>query len=154
MRITCIEPYPDALSKLLRADDDVEVIQAPVQDVAIDRFSELAANDILFIDCSHVVRTGSDAHYLITRVLPMLPIGVYIHIHDIFWPFEYPQVWIEEGRAWSEAYLLHAFLLFNSAFEIVLFNDWLMHEHYDLMRSAVPAMAPGAGGAIWLRRVA
>jgi hypothetical protein len=152
MRITCIEPYPIDLSKLLRPTDDVEVIASPVQEVALGRFEELEEGDLLFIDCSHVVKTGSDAHHLITRVLPVVPVGVYIHIHDIFWPFEYPKHWIEEGRAWSEAYLLHAFLAFNPAFEIVLFNDWLTYTHHDQMADEVPALSPGAGGAIWLRR--
>jgi methyltransferase family protein len=153
MRVTCIEPYPDDLNRLLRATDDVEVIARPVQDVPVDRFRELGPDDVLFIDCSHVVKTGSDAHHLITRVLPVVPVGVYVHIHDIFWPFEYPKDWIEEGRAWSEAYLVHAFLMFNSSFEIVLFNDWLTLQHYDLMTNEVPALAPGMGGALWLRRL-
>ena len=152
LRITCIEPKPDHLNRLLRPGDDVEVIVSPVQDVDLTRFTELKSGDILFIDCSHVVRTGSDAHHLITRVLPIVPAGVYIHIHDMFWPFEYPRQWVEEGRAWTEAYLLHAFLLFNRAFEIVLFNDWLTSRNYERMVSEVPALAPGAGGALWLRR--
>ena len=152
LRITCIEPKPDHLNRLLRPGDDVEVIVSPVQDVDLTRFTELESGDILFIDCSHVVRTGSDAHHLITRVLPIVPAGVYIHIHDMFWPFEYPRQWVEEGRAWTEAYLLHAFLLFNRAFEIVLFNDWLTSRNYERMVSEVPALAPGAGGALWLRR--
>ncbi len=152
MRLTCIEPYPDDLFRLLRPNDDVEVIVSPVQEVDVRLFRELEPNDILFIDCSHVVKTGSDAHHLITRILPTVPSGVYIHIHDIFWAFEYPRDWIDEGRVWTEAYLLHAFLLFNPAFEIVLFNDWLTRQHYELTVREVPALAPGAGGAIWLRR--
>lgn len=152
MRVTCIEPFPDDLNRLLRPNDDVEVIQAPVQRVGLDRFRELEPGDLLFIDCSHVVKTGSDSHYVITRVLPAVPPGVFIHIHDIFWPFEYPEDWVYEGRAWSEAYLLHAFLLFNPAFEILLFNDWLMHVHHELLEQEVPAMAPGAGAALWLHR--
>ena len=152
MRITCVEPYPHDLRKLLRTGDDVEVLEHAVQDVPLQRFTELERDDILFIDCSHVVRTGSDAHHLITRVLPVVPSGVYVHLHDMFWPFEYPRVWVEEGRAWSEAYLLHAFLLYNSAFEIALFNDWVAHEHRDLMVREVPAMSESPGGALWLRR--
>jgi hypothetical protein len=152
MHLTCIEPYPDDLRRLLRPGDDVEVIVSPVQEVDVRRFQDLEPDDILFIDCSHVVKTGSDAHHLITRILPTVPSGVYIHIHDIFWAFEYPRAWIDEGRVWTEAYLLHAFLLFNPAFEIVLFNDWFTRQHYDLMVREVPALAPGAGGAIWLRR--
>jgi hypothetical protein len=152
LHITCIEPKPDHLNRLLRPGDDVETIVSPVQDVDLARFTELESGDVLFIDCSHVVRTGSDAHHLVTRVLPVVPAGVYIHIHDMFWPFEYPRVWVEEGRAWSEAYLLHAFLLFNREFEIVLFNDWLTSRNYERMISEVPALAPGACGALWLRR--
>jgi Methyltransferase domain len=152
MHITCVEPYPHDLRRLLRPGDDVEVIEQPVQDVPLHRFTELERDDILFIDCSHVVRTGSDAHHLITRVLPAVPSGVYVHLHDMFWPFEYPQSWVEEGRAWSEAYLLHAFLLFNSAYEIALFNDWVAYEHRDLMVREVPAMSESPGGALWIRR--
>jgi Methyltransferase domain len=152
LRVTCVEPYPDDLSRLVRPGDDVEIIVSPVQDVDLARFGELEPDDILFIDCSHVVKTGSDAHHLVTRVLPVVPSGVYIHIHDMFWPFEYPRSWVDEGRVWTEAYLLHAFLLFNPAFEIVLFNDWLNNQRYDAMVGEVPALASGAGGAIWLRR--
>jgi hypothetical protein len=50
---------------------------------------------------------------------------VYVHIHDIFYPFEYSEKWITEGRAWNEAYALLAFLTFNDVFEIVLFNTYL-----------------------------
>ena len=145
LRLTCIEPYPDDLNRLVRPGDDVEIIVSPVQDVDLARFEELEAGDILFIDCSHVVKTGSDAHHLITRVLPVVPSGVYIHIHDMFWPFEYPRSWIEEGRVWTEAYLLHAFLSFNPEFEIVLFNDWLTTKHHELMVAEVPALAHGPG---------
>jgi hypothetical protein len=152
LRITCIEPHPNDLRTLFRPGDDVELIESPVQDVDLDRFKQLEPDDVLFIDCSHVVKTGSDCHHLITRVLPVVPAGVYIHIHDIFWPFEYPKDWVYDGRGWSEAYLVHAFLSFNPAFEIVLFNDWLMHTHHDLLEREVPGMAPGAGAALWLYR--
>jgi hypothetical protein len=152
MRVTCIEPYPDDLSRLVRPDDEVEIIVSPVQDVDIARFTELESGDFLFIDCSHVVKTGSDAHHLITRVLPVVPSGVYIHIHDMFWAFEYPRDWVDEGRVWTEAYLLHAFLLFNQEFEIVLFNDWMMAKNNDFMARTAPVLAGGAGGALWLRR--
>ncbi len=152
LRVTSIEPYPDDLRRLVRPGDDVEIIVSPVQDVDLSCFTELESGDILFIDCSHVVKTGSDAHHLVTRVLPVVPSGVYIHIHDMFWPFEYPRVWVDEGHAWTEAYLLHAFLLFNKEFEVILFNDWMGAKNYDFMVRHAPALARGAGGALWLRR--
>ena len=150
--ITCVEPYPEAVQALLRPDDRVELIDAPVQGIPLDRIRELEPNDILFIDCSHVVKTGSDAHFLISRVLPLVPVGVWVHIHDIFWPFEYPRPWVEQGRAWSEAYMLHAFLMFNPAFEIELFLDWIGQKHSAALLGELP-IGEHAGGAIWLRRV-
>jgi|ERR1041384_1342521 hypothetical protein len=36
--------------------------------------------------------------------------GVYVHFHDVCFPFEYPEEWMCQGRAWNEAYLLRAFL--------------------------------------------
>lgn len=154
MRVTCIEPYPIDLRRLLRPGDDIEIVESGVQDVDLSRFRDLGPGDLLFIDCSHVVKTGSDAHHLITKVLPAVPAGVYIHIHDIFWPFEYPKEWVYEGRAWSEIYLIQAFLSFNPVFEIVFFNDWLLKERYDALRDAIPPLASQAGGALWLNRLA
>jgi hypothetical protein len=152
MDVTCIEPYPDALRRLLRPSDHIKVFAESVQNVPLELFAALEPRDVLFIDCSHVVKTGSDAHYLITRVLPILGPDVYVHIHDIFYPFEYPESWVEEGRAWSEAYLLHAFLLFNKSFQIALFNDWMITKNRQIVADRLPEMLPAAGGAIWLRR--
>src|SRR5713101_4086730 len=120
-RIACtfIEPHPERLLSLLVPEDkdSIEILPSRVQDVEIARFRDLQRNDILFIDSSHVVKVGSDVNYIVSEVLPSLRVGVYVHFHDIFYPFEYPREWIETGRYWTEGYLLRAFLAFNSAFE-------------------------------------
>ncbi|MGI8846950.1 MAG: class I SAM-dependent methyltransferase [Candidatus Dormibacteria bacterium] len=152
MTVTAIEPFPASLNRLLRPADEIELLPLSVQDVPLERFTKLEAGDVLFIDCSHVVKVGSDAHHLVTRVLPALPAGVIVHFHDIFWPFEYSRAWIEEGRAWSEAYLLHAFLLFNPAFEMLMFNDWLAFAERSLVERELPAMLANPGASLWLRR--
>jgi hypothetical protein len=152
MRLTAIEPHPELVRSLMRPGDDVEIIATPVQDVHMERFCELDANDVLFIDNSHVVKVGSDAHFLITRVFPVLAPGVIVHVHDIFWPFEYSRVWIDEGRAWNEAYLLHAFLTFNEIFKIAFFNNWFALCHRDVIASELPAMLENPGGALWFWR--
>jgi hypothetical protein len=153
MSVTAIEPYPELLSSCLRAGDPVEIIAQPVQSVPLERFRELEANDVLFIDSSHVLKAASDVHFLFTSVLPVLAPGVYVHVHDMFWPFEYLRHWIEEGRAWNECYLVHAFLLFNDTYEIVLFNHYLAQCHRDVIATELPAMLENTGGALWLRRV-
>ena len=152
MELTAIEPYPELLGGVTRSGDRVEVLAEPVQSVPMERFRSLGAGDVLFVDCSHVLKTGSDVQHLYTNVLPVLAPGVYVHVHDIFWPFEYLRHWVEAGRAWNEAYLLHAFLLFNDAFEIVLWNHYLALVHRDVVEAELPQMLETPGGAIWLRR--
>jgi hypothetical protein len=88
------------------------------------------------------------------EILPMLAPGVLIHFHDIFWPFEYPPAWIEEGRAWNEAYVLRAFLQYNSEFEILLFADYLHRVYGDWFERHMPLYRKNTGGNIWLRKVA
>ena len=152
---TFIEPYPDRLLSLLRPEDlgRVKILAQRVQDVALEPFLALERNDILFIDSSHVMKIGSDVHHLLTEILPRLRPGVYVHIHDVFYPFEYPEEWVTGGRAWSEAYALRAFLTFNDAFEIVLFNTYLERFHRDIFERDMPLCLKNEGGSIWLRRV-
>lgn len=152
MTVTAIEPHPELLRSVTRPGDNLEVLAEPVQSVPIERFRALGAGDVLFLDCSHVLKTGSDVQHLYTNVLPVLAAGVHVHVHDVFWPFEYLRHWVEEGRAWNEAYLLHAFLLFNGAFEIVLWNHYLAMEHPDVVAAELPTMMQTPGGAFWLRR--
>src|SRR5262249_10853909 len=106
--LTCIEPFP---SPLLRSIPEVhEVIPKRVQEVPIEIFRALGANDILFLDSSHSVKVGSDVNYLYLQVLPALRPGVLIHIHDIYLPFLVPpDVWLfDRLMFWQETALLKA----------------------------------------------
>lgn len=119
IRLTLIEPYPERLEKTIgNAIDSIDLRKCPVQEIDRSIWDELEAGDFLFIDSSHVVKAGSDVAHLFFEVLPNLRSGVVIHIHDIFHNFEYPEKWFLEGRFWNEAYILRAFLLFNSRFKI------------------------------------
>jgi hypothetical protein len=163
-RVSCtfIEPYPHVLHSLISEDDRrrVTVLERKVQDVEVAVFSELAAGDILFIDSSHVSKTNSDVNYLFFDILPRLSSGVWIHVHDIFYPFEYPKEWVYQGRAWNEAYLTRAFLLYNEAFEIRLYNSFLERFHKDYLvremplcaRFSAPNMVQTSAQSLWLRK--
>lgn len=147
---TFIEPYqPERIKALV---PDADIVRVPVQDVPLEMFDSLGPNDILFIDSSHVVKAGSDVVWLIRHVLPRLRSGVVIHVHDIFWPFEYPQDWLNEGRAWNEAYMLQAFLQGNDAFEILWFTSYLTEHHRAHLERHVP-LATRGGGSIWIQKV-
>jgi hypothetical protein len=149
-----IEPYPGLLKSLVRSDDlaSIDILESRLQDVPISRFEQLNSGDFLFIDSTHVSKTGSDVNYLLFDVMPVLHDGVYIHIHDIFYPFEYPKEWIFGGRSWNEIYALRAFLQFNSLFTIEMMNTYLEHFHQQRFAARMPLCLKNTGGSIWLRK--
>lgn len=159
---TFIEPYPQLLASLVCDDDQsrTTLIARNLQEVDRDIFRQLSANDILFIDSSHVVKTHSDVNYVFFEILPLLQSGVYIHFHDIFHPFEYPREWVYQGRAWNEAYLLRAFLQDNDHYGIEFFNSFIEMFYRDLIAQRMPlclrhaeeSMIPTSAQSIWLRK--
>jgi hypothetical protein len=151
--LTFIDPDPSTVRALLKPDDRAEIIAAPLQDVPLARFDDLEANDILFVDSTHVAKTGSDVNRILFDILPRLKPGVHIHFHDMFYPFEYPKEWVYEGRAWNEDYFVRAFLEFNDAFEIVLFGTYLIRFHRDWFARHMPLCLENPGGALWMKRV-
>jgi hypothetical protein len=132
----------------------VTILGAAVQDVDDSVFTRLGADDVLFIDSTHVVKAGSDVNHLCFEVLPLLAPGVVVHVHDVFHLFEYPAHWVHEGRAWQEVYVLHAFLMYNHAFEILWFQHLMWMRHRKSIEAKVPGVARNPGGNLWLRRVA
>jgi hypothetical protein len=152
--ITFVEPYPDLLRGLMRPEDEarVKIIPDRVQAVPLDLFKQLQSNDILFIDSTHIVKTGSDVVHELSAILPELAPGVIVHFHDVFYPFEYGFDWVvTENRSWNEIYALRAFLAFNARFEVIFFNDMFGQLRRELIGEAAPAFLLNTGGSIWLR---
>jgi predicted O-methyltransferase YrrM len=154
--VTCIEPYPRPFLRR-KLPGLSEVIEQKVQEVALSRFEALQPGDILFIDSSHVAKTGSDVNYLFFDVLPRLNAGVRIHVHDIFLPLEYPKEWvIDDNRSWNEQYLLRALLMYSSGFRVLFGSSYAFHRFPDEVKRAL-ALPDGhafGGGSIWLERIA
>jgi hypothetical protein len=164
VRLTFIEPYPARLDALLREEDRATstIIAERVQDVPVETFVQLNAGDILLIDSSHVSKAGSDLNHLLFNVLPRLRSGVHVHFHDVFYPFDYPFGWIEDGVAWNEAYLLRAFLQYNAAFTLRFFTAMLIARQQELVAQHLPVALKGEvaqpslkdtpGSSLWMVR--
>ena len=161
MSITCIEPYPyDALRTL----DGFELVESVVQDVPVTKFEELQAGDVLFIDSSHALKIDSDVAYLFLEVLPRIKPGVFVHIHDVPFPFNTPfpaSSWIFGERPpvyWNEAMIVQTFLAFNDSFEVQLSTPMVRHydeqflvENFDDYTPLVED--PNPPSSLWLQRV-
>lgn len=153
--LTFLDPYPEVALSLLAPDDPYRgrIRACLLQNAPLEVFERLEENDILFIDSSHIAKTGSDVTDYMFRILPALRSGALVHIHDILYPFEYPPLWVvEENRCWNEAYLLRAFLHGNPAFRVIYFNDWIYNRHGDLTERYMPRCRRRTGGSLWLRR--
>jgi hypothetical protein len=153
--LTFIDPHPDFMLQLIRPTDHTrfELRSQCIQDVPLEVFTQLDAGDILFIDTSHSSKIGSDVNHIFFRILPFLKKGVFVHFHDIWYPFEYPIDCLHRGMFWNEAYLLRAFLMFNQSFQIVLFNNFINQFMTDGIRASFPLFLDEPGGSIWLQRV-
>lgn len=156
LSVTCVEPYPQDYIKQLARTGHVSLINEPVQNVPVTRLTDLAAGDVLFIDSSHVLRTGSDVQFEYLEVLPRLAAGVHVHIHDIFLPREYPAAWILKRHLFlNEQYLLQAFLTHNSRFEVMLGLAYLHSRRPEVLGAAFDTFdaARSQPGSFWMRRI-
>ncbi len=161
LEITCVEPYP---LKNLYTLPNVEIIKKEVQDVDLELFARLEDGDVLFIDSSHVVRIDGDVPYLFLNVLPSVPKGVTVHIHDIPFPYNTPYPadrWVfghAEPMFWTKAMLLQAFLACNKDFEITLSLPIIRHLDEEYLRSEIPDYKgveeeSNTFSSIWLKRI-
>jgi hypothetical protein len=172
IEITCVEPFP---REFLVAAEPLaypapcafesmpaaglaafprgvrRVWSSRVQQVGLDPFLALGAGDVLFIDSSHVSKTGSDVNFLLLEVLPRLAPGVWIHLHDIFLPQEYPREWVlDEERSWNEQYLVQALLVHSRAFAVRFGSACAWHLFPELVESVFGSRL--AGGSLWLEK--
>lgn len=156
-QLTFIDPDPVRLDAILTEGDlaqpgRIEIYRQPVQEVPDEVLLDLERSDVLFIDSSHVSKAGSDVNRLLLDVVPRLPAGVLVHVHDIAFPFEYARSWLEEGRFWNEAYLLRALLTDNPRLRIRVFNNYLAQRAPDAVQRHFPAWT-GDGLSLWLEVV-
>ena len=155
-----IDPEPR-----IGVDDVVELTaieKIDVRDVPIERFLELGDGDVLFVDTSHVVKLGSEVNWLVLEVLPRLRPGVWVHIHDVHLPYEYPRLALEYGDLMNEQYLVHAMLIGDPQWQIVLALSALAREHNERFFRVVPSIREPIAdlphlptwlpSAFWMRR--
>ena len=118
-----IEPFWSEL-----VPDGPRVIKQQLQHVDPSLFSSLHADDILFIDSSHVARPFGDVITELCILLPKLPAGVRVHIHDIFLPADYPHsTW--GMRPYTEQWLVWLMLWGNADWEVEWASAFMLSRH-------------------------
>jgi hypothetical protein len=147
--ICSIDPHP---RRAIEAS--AKVIREPVENVAPDFFFEtLHEGDFLFIDSSHEVRIGNDVLYLFLNILPRLPPGVVVHIHDIFLPFDYPRSWIidDHRHRFGEQYLVQAMLADSGRYDVIWPGRYLQLTRGDFAEAFACSVPLREATSLWLR---
>jgi regulator of replication initiation timing len=156
MQLSLYDPRPDiVLSLLVPHDPYRELVQSRrTREIPDEVFKALGRGDVLSLETSHVAKTGSDVADLLFRVLPLLSPGVLIHLHDIFYPFEYPEAWVvQDNRSWNEAYMLRAFLEYNTQFRVLFFNNLMVRKYFDEVNAAFPGLEDTHASSIWIEKL-
>jgi predicted O-methyltransferase YrrM len=145
----CIEPFE---MKWLEELGDIEVVRSRVEMFDFNWSTELQAGDLLFIDSSHMIRPHGDVLKEYLDILPRLSPGVFIHVHDIFSPRDYPAYWQQNMILWNEQYLLEALLSNGTRYEIIAALNQLKHEHFAALLDVCPyLLAESEPGSIYIR---
>jgi predicted O-methyltransferase YrrM len=153
--LVSVDPNPSSFLSALDVADHV-IVNSPVQEVSSSIFDDA---DFVFVDSSHVVRTGGDVNTIYLDVLPRLRSGTTVHVHDVYLPFEYPKTYSERERSryfWNEQYILQAFLAMNDSYRIDLAGYWAQQMHPAAFSHAFPGFDPQqhrATSSIYLSRV-
>jgi hypothetical protein len=149
LALTAIDPAP-------RADlgtAGVRLLRTSVQDAGEAPFAALRPGDVLSIDSSHVLMPGSDVDILLNCILPLLPAGAIVHVHDTFLPDPYPAAWVWRGYNEQQAV---AALLQGSAWRILWASHFVRTACADLLANSIVNQLPLKPGAceasLWLEK--
>lgn len=148
--ITCVEPFPRAF---LEQTDKITLKKMPAQDITVEWLnSYLSDGDVLFIDSTHTVKTGSDCLHIYLRLLPYVKHDIYVHVHDIFLPFGLPKDWLLDHHIyWTEQYLLLAFLLDNPKATFLFGSSYHQWKNEELLGKFMHGRAMPGGGSFWFQ---
>ncbi len=145
---TAIDPQPRAdISKL-----PIKVIRQPLQDADRTIFDTLKTGDFLCIDSSHVYMPGTDVEVLINHILPRLPKGVFIFVHDIFLPDAYPPDWQPTGYNEQNAIATLMQGPYEPVFASAYAAKYMTAEVDRTVLGEIPLHPGGIENGLWLRK--
>lgn len=141
--IVCIEPYPSPYLKEAEKRGAIRLVARPAQLVDYRQLAALDAGDFLFVDSTHAVKPGSEVNYLIHEVLPRLGDGVWVHFHDIYFPYDYARGTLDDDLFFpQESTLLYAFLTGNERYRLEASLSMIHYAAADRLRQLVPSYRP------------
>lgn len=151
-KLKCIEPFPRPFISSFENSGEIDLYKMRAQDVTPEMLnSMLSDGDMLFIDSTHTVKTGSDCLHIYLRLLPRINKKIYVHVHDVFLPFAMPKHWqLDSHIYWTEQYLLLAWMIDNPRVSLLFGSAYHEHFNHDLLDSFMHGRCLSGGGSFWL----
>jgi hypothetical protein len=141
--MTCIDPYPTPFLRHAHEKGDIALIAAKFETLDHESLADLGEGDLLFIDSSHTLGPAGEVSRIVLDVLPSLAVGVYVHFHDIWFPYDYPGGLLDRSLFFPhESALLHGFLIHNRRFEILVSMSMLHFGRKNQLAALIPHYRP------------
>jgi hypothetical protein len=152
-KLICLEPFPRKFITKLSNEKEIELLRMPAQQLNVKMLNSLLNDgDILFIDSTHTIKTGSDCLHIYLRLLPFIKKNIYIHIHDIFLPFGMPKDWLLNSNIyWTEQYLVLAWMIDNSKISVVYSSNYHKKFNSKILDKLMHNQFESGGGSLWLK---
>lgn len=148
-RLHCVDPFPRR--DVVAYADELKRVPVEESDI-VHTVAKLCPDDILFIDTSHDVRPANDCAYIYGVLLPAIPTGVIVHIHDVFLPFDYPvRLAFGDGATWGEQTIVSVMLQDTDAWEAIWPGYYLQRTLPNFARH-FPHLKDGSAQSLWLRK--
>jgi predicted O-methyltransferase YrrM len=149
--LICIEPFPRPFIEKLADKKALNLVKKLAQEITPDYLNGILNDrDILFIDSTHTVKTGSDCLHIYLRLLPKIRKNLLVHVHDVFLPFGMPQKWLLEFQIfWTEQYLLFAWLLDNPKTTALYGSHYHKVFSPELLDRFMSQKSTPGGGSFW-----
>jgi len=140
----CIDPAPRADIAALEGELALRLRRGTLQQVGVEALPALGPGDMLVIDSSHLALPGTDVDLLFGRVLPRLPAGVLVHVHDVFLPDSYPPDWA--WRHYAEQMVVAGWLA-GGGLRLRFASRWVRTRMPEAVAAGAAGRIPVAAGA-------
>jgi predicted O-methyltransferase YrrM len=143
LQVVCVDPYPTKLLEQLASAGSIDLVARPAQLLSPAFLGSLESGDLLFVDSSHTVKPGSEVNHIVLEVLPRLSSGVFVHFHDVRFPYNYsPRLLYSDLFFWNESTLVQAFLVHNARARMRVSLSMLHHNNPAGLQALLPAYRP------------
>ena len=141
--VVCVEPYPMLFLEKADREGRIRLVKEKAQKVDMSVLTDLQAGDFFFVDSTHTVKTGSEVNRIILEVLPRLGKGVFVHFHDIYFPYDYKRDVLDGDLFfWAENTLLYAFLVNNANYTIRASLSMVHYAAPSQLQQLIPNYVP------------